>query len=79
MKHSEIISRKGRQGGLKKRKKSRAEVEDLLGRSLAKVLVKVIPRSGKRRPASRKAEEWNSVNNSVFMNSYHLLRPNYVI
>lgn len=56
MKHSEIMSRKGGQGGLKKRKKSRAEVEGLLGRSLVKVLVKVIPRSGKR-PSSRRAEE----------------------
>lgn len=47
-------------------KKFRAEVEDLLGRRLVKVLTGVIPRSGKRKPSSRKAEEWNSVNNGVF-------------
>lgn len=47
-------------------KKFRAEVEDLLGRRLVKVLTGVIPRSGKRKPSSRKAEEWNSVNNGFF-------------
>lgn len=66
MKHSAIISRKGGQGGIRERKKFRAEVDDLLGRSLAKVLVRVIPVSEERRSSSRKAEEWNSVNNSVF-------------
>lgn len=61
-------------------KKFRAEVEDLLGRCLVKVLTGVIPRSGKRKPSSRKAEEWNSVNNGVFFffNSHHLFRANYV-
>lgn len=87
MKHSAIISRKGGQGGIRERKKFRAEVDDLLGRSLAKVLVRVIPVSEERRSSSRKAEEWNSVNNSVFLfllflivffNSCHLLRSNYV-
>lgn len=57
MKHSEIISRKGRQGGRRERKKLRAVVEHLLPRSLAKVLVRVIPRSGKSRPSSKKAED----------------------
>lgn len=55
MKHSEIISRKGRQGGRRERKKLGAVVEHLLRRSLAKVLVRVIPRSGKSRPSPRKA------------------------
>lgn len=65
MKHSEIISKKDGQGGVREMKKFRAEVEDLLGRHLVKVFVGVIPRSGKRKPSSRKAEEWNSVNNGV--------------
>lgn len=37
--------------------KFRADVEDLLGRHVVKVLVGVIPRPGKRKPSSRKAEE----------------------
>lgn len=67
MKHSEIVSRKDGQGGIRERKKFRAEVDDLLGRSVAKVLVRVIPGSGERRSSSTKAEEWNSVNNSGFL------------
>lgn len=67
MEYSEIISRNGGQGGMRDRKKIRAEVEDLLGRRLAKVVVGVTPMSGKSKPSSRKAEEWNSVNNRVFL------------